>query len=68
MRDPIDPEVVLGNNDESDIRVVLAWLESKEMTWAFRGDLKIRRRAPHTPVRSDGGPNLQRELCATARC
>jgi hypothetical protein len=43
IRDPIDPETALGQQDAIDIREILALIESSTMTWAFRGDLKLMR-------------------------
>ena len=49
MRDPIDPEVLLGNATEKLLRVITAWIEAREMSWAFRGDFVLRRFRPPAP-------------------
>lgn len=43
MRRPLDPESLLGNNDEYSSRTMIAMLESQDLTWAYRGELKVRR-------------------------
>jgi len=49
MRDPIDPETSIGSAPQKALRVILAWIESTEMTWGFRGDLHLRRIRPPSP-------------------
>jgi hypothetical protein len=44
MRRPVDPETLLGpNDDEGTSPMMIAVIESNPITWAFRGTLKLKR-------------------------
>ncbi|MBI3968825.1 MAG: hypothetical protein HY329_24575 [Chloroflexi bacterium] len=44
MRRPLDAEALLGpDTDETTAPVNVALIESSDLTWAFRGELKVRR-------------------------
>ena len=44
LRRPVDAEQTLGpDRDEAEVKVLSALIESREVTWAFRGNLKTRR-------------------------
>ena len=62
MRRPVDPEALLGeNDDEYQAPVTIAMIESEPLNWAFRGELKLRRHR-QAPTQININLNLQLAL------